>query len=55
MDFVRLLIKLEEGSHINLKASCSFENPKRTSMEQDRFGNRSGAGISPEPHRIAFS
>lgn len=53
VDFVRLLIKLEAGSHINLKASCSFEQPKSISMEE-RFGNRSGAGVSPAPHGIAL-
>ena len=45
---MRLLIKLEAGTHLNLKASCSYEHPKRTSMEQDR------SGVSPVPHRVAL-
>lgn len=51
---MRLLIKLGTGTHINLKASCSFEHLKRTSMEQDRSGNRPGAGVSPAPHTVAL-
>lgn len=54
VDSVRLLIEMEAGSHMNLKASCSFEQPKRISMEKDRFGNRSGAGVSPAPHGIVL-
>jgi len=54
LDFVRVLIKLGAGTHINLKASCSCEHPKRTFMEQDRPGNRPGAGVSPTPHRVAL-